>query len=138
MLEMLQRSEVSNPPAFGAKIASLILGRDDLRQMWYADMFTMSDRIRSMRKALYDNLVSLGESLDRRNPEAYNLTLFRGTWLLGALDSTIRDVWISGSAPGHCSGIERSVSFAEAHLMILTWLRKKHITFTWRIILESQ
>jgi aspartate aminotransferase len=67
ILEMLQRSEVSNPPAFGAKIASQILGRDDLRQMWYADMVTMSDRIRSMRKALYDNLVSLGRHFDCRN-----------------------------------------------------------------------
>lgn len=61
MLEMLQRSEVSNPPAFGAKIAGLILGRDDLKEMWYADMITMSNRIRSMRKALYEHLVSLGE-----------------------------------------------------------------------------
>ncbi|KAJ5125132.1 hypothetical protein N7448_004459 [Penicillium atrosanguineum] len=60
MLEMLQRSEVSNPPAFGARIASQILGRDDLKKMWYADMITMSDRIRSMRNALYDHLVSLG------------------------------------------------------------------------------
>jgi aspartate aminotransferase len=67
MLEMLQRSEVSNPPAFGAKIASQILGRDDLRRMWYADMVTMSERIRSMRKALYDKLVSHGGYLKRRN-----------------------------------------------------------------------
>lgn len=60
MLEMLQRSEVSNPPGFGAKIASQILGSDELRQMWYADMVTMSGRIRSMRKTLHEHLVSFG------------------------------------------------------------------------------
>lgn len=61
MLEMLQRSEVSNPPAFGAKIASEVLNNHELRQMWYADMISMSGRIRSMRWALYQELVSLGE-----------------------------------------------------------------------------
>lgn len=61
MLEMLQRSEVSNPPAFGAKIASEVLNNHKLRQMWYADMITMSERIRSMRKSLHEELVSLGE-----------------------------------------------------------------------------
>ncbi|KAJ5349192.1 aminotransferase, partial [Penicillium brevicompactum] len=60
MLEMLQRSEVSNPPAYGAKIASTILADDTLRQAWHDDLITMSDRIRSMRKALYDQLVSSG------------------------------------------------------------------------------
>lgn len=63
MLAMLQRSEISNPPAFGAKIASLVLGTDELRQMWYADMITMSERIRAMRKALHDDLVSLGKRI---------------------------------------------------------------------------
>lgn len=62
MLEMLQRSEVSNPPGFGAKIASEVIGNDELRKQWYQDMVTMSDRIRSMRETLYKNLVSFGES----------------------------------------------------------------------------
>lgn len=60
MLEMLQRSEVSNPPAFGAKIASEVLGNDTLKQMWFEDMVTMSDRIRSMRAALYKHLIDFG------------------------------------------------------------------------------
>lgn len=62
MLEMLQRSEVSNPPAFGAKIASQVMGAKDLKEMWFADMVTMSGRIRSMRQALYDHLLSFGEN----------------------------------------------------------------------------
>ena len=61
MLEMLQRSEVSNPPAYGAKIATTILADPTLRQAWQDDLITMSDRIRSMRAALYDHLVSYGK-----------------------------------------------------------------------------
>ncbi|KAI5263407.1 aromatic-amino-acid aminotransferase [Aureobasidium subglaciale] len=58
-LEMLQRSEISNPPAFGAKIASTVLGDELLRKAWCADLVTMSDRIRSMRVQLYELLCSL-------------------------------------------------------------------------------
>ncbi|GMF73695.1 unnamed protein product [Aspergillus oryzae] len=63
VLEMLQRSEVSNPPAYGAMIASAILGDETLKEMWYADLITMSGRIRSMRQALYDGLIKFGKSL---------------------------------------------------------------------------
>lgn len=57
---MLQRSEVSNPPAYGAKIASTILNDEGLRGMWYEDLITMSSRIRAMRTALYDHLNKSG------------------------------------------------------------------------------
>lgn len=61
MLEMLQRSEVSNPPAYGAKIASTILADGTLREAWHGDLITMSSRIRTMRSELYDSLVSSGK-----------------------------------------------------------------------------
>lgn len=61
-LEMLQRSEVSNPPAFGAKIASTVLGSKELREAWFADLVTMSSRIRTMRERLFDALVANGRS----------------------------------------------------------------------------
>lgn len=60
MLEQLQRGEVSNPPAYGAKIAQLILSDEELFKTWQNDLVTMSSRIRSMRQALYDNLISHG------------------------------------------------------------------------------
>jgi len=60
VMERLQRSEVSNPPAFGAKIASLILNDDKLTEMWYADLRTMCSRVRQMREALYRLLVENG------------------------------------------------------------------------------
>src|SRR2546430_1417880 len=60
VLERLQRSEVSNPPAYGAKIASYILNDSNLREMWYEDIMTMSSRIKSMREGLYNLLVKNG------------------------------------------------------------------------------
>ena len=58
VLESLQRSEISNPPAFGAKVAATILEDAGLRQSWFEDLRTMSGRIQSMRKMLYDGLVA--------------------------------------------------------------------------------
>lgn len=66
VMERLQRSEVSNPPAFGAKIASLILNDDKLTELWYTDLVTMCTRIREMRKALYTMLVEKGSLLKPR------------------------------------------------------------------------
>ncbi|GAB1217362.1 hypothetical protein ATERTT37_006601 [Aspergillus terreus] len=56
LLEYLQRSEISNPPAFGARIAARILGDEALRAAWFEDLKTMSARIQAMRRALYDHL----------------------------------------------------------------------------------
>ncbi|BCS18273.1 uncharacterized protein APUU_11101A [Aspergillus puulaauensis] len=56
VLESLQRSEISNPPAFGAKIAETIMRDDGLRGLWFQDLKTMSGRIQEMRRALFDGL----------------------------------------------------------------------------------
>lgn len=61
VLEMLQRSEISNPPAYGAKIVATVLEDDNLRNMWYEDLKTMSRRIQSMRQALYKHLTEAGK-----------------------------------------------------------------------------
>lgn len=57
-LERLQRSEVSNPPAFGAKLAARILTNNKLRRMWQEDLMTMCSRIRQMRTDLHDLLIA--------------------------------------------------------------------------------
>ncbi|KAF8456049.1 pyridoxal phosphate-dependent transferase [Kalaharituber pfeilii] len=59
-LQILQRSEISNPPAFGAKIAATILNNEALFKEWEDNLRTMSGRIIDMRKALHDKLVKLG------------------------------------------------------------------------------
>ncbi|KAH7234721.1 pyridoxal phosphate-dependent transferase [Fusarium redolens] len=60
LLQNAQRQTVSNPPVYGARIAATVLGNSDLSKQWHQDLVTMSSRIRSMRKKLYDELVRLG------------------------------------------------------------------------------
>jgi aspartate aminotransferase, cytoplasmic len=60
VLEQLQRAEVSNPPAFGARIASTILADPSLRKTWFVDLKGMSQRISEMRKELLSRLEELG------------------------------------------------------------------------------
>lgn len=58
-LAILQRSEISNPPAYGARIASLVLNDKKLFAQWEEDLRTMSGRIIEMRKALRTKLEEL-------------------------------------------------------------------------------
>ncbi|SCV00519.1 LAMI_0G05578g1_1 [Lachancea mirantina] len=58
-LAKITRSELSNPPAYGAKVVSQVLNNKELRAQWYRDMETMSSRIQKMRHALRDHLVAL-------------------------------------------------------------------------------
>jgi aspartate aminotransferase, cytoplasmic len=59
-LAILQRSEISNPPAYGARIASLVLNDKALFAEWEENLRTMSGRIKEMRKALRSKLEELG------------------------------------------------------------------------------
>ncbi|SCU78546.1 LAME_0A04852g1_1 [Lachancea meyersii CBS 8951] len=58
-LAKITRSELSNPPAYGAKIVATVLNNPELTKQWHADMVTMSSRIIKMRHQLRDSLVSL-------------------------------------------------------------------------------
>ncbi|CCE64116.1 hypothetical protein TPHA_0G02780 [Tetrapisispora phaffii CBS 4417] len=59
-LARIIRSEVSNPPSYGAKIVAKILNNTELTQQWHEDMVTMSSRINEMREQLKNHLTSLG------------------------------------------------------------------------------
>jgi len=52
-LSVLQRSEISNPPSYGARIVALILNNPGLFEEWKADIKMMAGRIIEMRKELY-------------------------------------------------------------------------------------
>ena len=52
-LSVLARSEISNPPAHGARLVALILNDHELFEQWKVDIKTMADRIIDMRKELY-------------------------------------------------------------------------------------
>lgn len=59
-LAILQRSEISNPPIYGARVASTVLNDPALFAEWKENLQTMSGRIISMRKALRSKLEELG------------------------------------------------------------------------------
>jgi aspartate aminotransferase len=52
-LSVLTRSEISNPPAHGARLVALILNKPELFEQWKEDIKTMADRIIEMRKELH-------------------------------------------------------------------------------------
>ncbi|KAF8921397.1 aspartate aminotransferase [Mucidula mucida] len=55
-LSVLQRSEISNPPTYGARIVSMILNDRGMFEEWKRDVVTMSGRIIEMRKQLFQLL----------------------------------------------------------------------------------
>lgn len=59
-LAILQRSEISNPPIYGARVASTVLNDPALFAEWERNLGEMSGRIISMRKALRSKLEELG------------------------------------------------------------------------------
>ncbi|KAI1340273.1 aspartate aminotransferase [Xylariaceae sp. FL0016] len=58
-LAILQRSEISNPPLYGARIASTCLNDPKLFAEWEENLRTMSGRIITMRKELRSKLEEL-------------------------------------------------------------------------------
>lgn len=58
-LALLQRSEISNPPGYGARIVSRILSSPDLFHEWETDLCEMSSRINHMRDVLHSELLRL-------------------------------------------------------------------------------
>lgn len=58
-LAILQRSEISNPPAYGARLVALVLNDAEMFKQWQQDLTTMSSRIISMREALRAKLEEL-------------------------------------------------------------------------------
>lgn len=58
-LAILQRSEISNPPLYGARIAATVLNDAKLFAEWEENLTTMSGRIISMRTALRSKIEEL-------------------------------------------------------------------------------
>ncbi|KAK2755912.1 hypothetical protein FQN54_005708 [Arachnomyces sp. PD_36] len=56
----LLRSEFSMAPKYGSTIVKTVLHSEELTAVWMDDLKIMSNRIKSMRRALYDELVRLG------------------------------------------------------------------------------
>jgi aspartate aminotransferase, cytoplasmic len=91
-LAILQRSEISNPPAYGARIASMILNDESLFKEWERDLRTMSGRIIEMRKAFQAHLEDL------KTPGTWNhitsqIGMFSFTGLNEKQVGILRDKW---------------------------------------------
>jgi aspartate aminotransferase len=54
------RPMYSNPPNFGARVVSEVLGNPTLRKEWDAEISTMCARILSTRRELHRTLVNMG------------------------------------------------------------------------------
>lgn len=59
ILENAQRATISTPPVYGARIAEAVLNTPEIRKQWAEDMITMSGRIVTMRRRLFEELVKL-------------------------------------------------------------------------------
>ena len=59
LLEQLARSELTSPPAYGARIVEMVLNDEELFAKWKLDLKTMSSRISEMRHELYNELIRL-------------------------------------------------------------------------------
>lgn len=59
-LKICARTNYSNPPAFGAGIVATVLGDDELRGKWEAELAHMRERIASLRSELVRQLASHG------------------------------------------------------------------------------
>lgn len=58
------RSNYSNPPAHGASVAAMILGKAELRTMWEAELTAMRNRIHQMRTLFVESLKKHGVKQD--------------------------------------------------------------------------
>ena len=55
---VFQRAEISNPPAFGARLVSSLLNSTENFNQWEKDIKYMADRIINMRQVLFDLLTN--------------------------------------------------------------------------------
>ena len=113
-LAQLIRVEISNPPAFGARIVAAVLEDETITAEWGQDLITMSSRIAEMRSQLYKERDQLGEyavsmlKVINKLLEGIDVGIFyeRYPWKLGAYNKAKGDVLHFG--------IESTTSFSFA------------------------
>jgi aspartate aminotransferase len=66
-LKIIIRAMYSSPPIHGALIVATVLSDPQLYEEWKAELLLMSDRIKLMRRLLYDALLNLGTPGDWTN-----------------------------------------------------------------------
>lgn len=92
-LAILQRSEISNPPAYGARIASLVLNDPSLFKEWEANLRTIAGRIIDMRKALRSKLDKLNGRTESWRHITDQIGMFSFTGLTEKQTLIMREKW---------------------------------------------
>ena len=59
-IELIARSEYSNPPKFGAMIVNYVMSDEELRKEWSEEIQMMGGRIKKMREMLKQKLIETG------------------------------------------------------------------------------
>jgi len=59
-VKVIIRTNYSSPPKHGARIASMILNKPQMRQQWLNELVVVTDRITRMRKLLRERLEAVG------------------------------------------------------------------------------
>ncbi|KAI9924953.1 hypothetical protein ASPWEDRAFT_119710 [Aspergillus wentii DTO 134E9] len=91
-LAILQRSEISNPPAYGARIVSRVLNDPQLYAEWEEDLRTMSGRITQMRSGLRQRLEAKGTPGSWSHVTS-QIGMFSFTGLTEAQVKVLREKW---------------------------------------------
>jgi aspartate aminotransferase len=60
LLTQISRAEITSCPSYGARIIAEILGDQKLYTQWLKDLITMSERMKIMRRKLYEGLQRRG------------------------------------------------------------------------------
>jgi aspartate/tyrosine/aromatic aminotransferase len=63
-LQVIVRTNYSNPPAYGAHLVSKILGDESMRRTWESEVAEMRRRIRQMREQMVQSLKDIGVAQD--------------------------------------------------------------------------
>ncbi len=63
-VKQMIRTNYSNPPMHGARVAAYVLGTSSLRKKWEGELNEMRDRINGMRLAFHDRLMEKCKSFD--------------------------------------------------------------------------
>ncbi len=61
-VKFIARAQYSNPPKYGAHLVDIVLSDPTLTAEWHRELKIMSERISSMRQALYDGIKAKGST----------------------------------------------------------------------------
>ncbi|PQE18767.1 aspartate aminotransferase protein [Rutstroemia sp. NJR-2017a WRK4] len=87
----LQRAEITTPPSYGAKIVAIILSDKELFRQWEDDLQHMSNRMKSMRQRLYEEL-KWGQTLGEWEHIVSEVSEWQATCSIRCLDRNLLQI----------------------------------------------